>query len=275
MSGRVSRPEGASFAVPVVSEEADRAARSRLAELERRYERDARRALQSAPRERGVPDDPGIMGVVLSDKLPRTPPVGVIADAAAWRDRNASAGRLPPVTVVLSGTAGCGKSSAGAAFAARIDGGLYVTAADVGALSDSDWSGNAELRRRWETAPFLFVDDLGVEWSRHSARRIMTLQHLRHNRALFTVYSTNLNYDQFDKGFLNTTDPNVRDRIMSRLDVGQAKGGDPNADGFPWWWEIKVDGDFRDHRVNVRKKYPEMRWVFSRRSWALIGEYSP
>jgi len=189
---------------------------------------------------REVPPD--IRDTILRPVVPRTPALGVLVQAAAWRE--ARGGRCG-VLIVLAGSTGTGKSVAGGYFvAAWPSSALYVTAATVGALPDTEWQENHTLRRKWETVDLLVLDELGVEWSQKGARRVLTLMMQRYTHGRMTVCSTNLTSGEFERGYLEQ-DAHARARLMSRMEHHQARGG--REGGLPWWWETGAKGlDYRD-----------------------------
>lgn len=211
--------------------------------LAERSRTEARKALRENMERRGVPHD--MWRVLMASALPKTPALGVLARATAWREGRSMSGSREGMLVILSGHAGSGKSVAGGAVVSLWPRtALYVTAATVGALPDTDWSENHTTRQRWEQVDFLFLDEIGVEWSARGARRVLTLLMQRYNSGRFTACSTNQTEDEFIATYLNQ-DPHMRSRLESRLDMRQARNG--AQDGFPWWWGLNPRwGDFRD-----------------------------
>ena len=228
--------------------------------LARRAQEQALSRLRTDMQRRGVPQT-AEMAIILRPTLRITPAFKVLENADRWREANIVDGRRPGAVVFLApnvvkpakgspcehGGYGAGKSIAGGAYVTRHPSAIYVTAWDIAALPDSDWSDYRELRRRWEQVEFLYIDEIGVEWSQFSARsekRLMGLIHTRYNAGLFTAGSTNWTYERFERAYFAQDD--VLGRFMSRLeneqfrmDVNGTKGG------LRWWNMLNVPYDLR------------------------------
>jgi hypothetical protein len=220
---------------------------ARLAQT-RAWEAEQRRlALLAACTARGVPGHPDVRAVVL-DEAPRPTAALQALDAAlAWRAANRRPGvGAPPVTLVLAGPPGNGKTTAGARLVARWPGtARRVLARAVGSLADNDWSENREAREVLARVGCLFVDEAGLEESARAGARVAVLLAERHDNAAVTVVATNLDAADFTARYLSEGAA-ASDRLISRLSREQNRDG--AAGGLPWWWELPA-ADLRDPAV--------------------------
>ena len=149
-----------------------------------------------------------------------------------------------PITLVLSGTPGSGKTCAACWGLLNHPGSaLFVIAQAIAAHPDNGWSENATTWERWRDVRMLAIDELGDErGGEGSNASFEALFAERHNRGYFTVATTNLDADTFSARY-------VGGRVYSRLQHEQARDGMTPAEslalgGFPWWVEVG-DPDLR------------------------------
>lgn len=179
---------------------------------------------------------------VASNLLP-TPTTAMVWCKRAIELREHS--RRTPLTLVLSGVPGCGKTCAAAwALVNHPGGGLFVPAQVVASCPDTGWSDNASRWDAWRTAKMLVVDEMGDERGTDASNAaIAALFAERHNRGLATLATTNLQGDAFAVRYVGGG------RLYSRLQHEQARGVfDPEQTlamgGFPWWIDVP-EGDLR------------------------------
>lgn len=178
---------------------------------------------------RGVPQHPGLRAVVLATHVERpSPALLVLERALRWRAETRSPGAAPhPLTVVLAGAPGVGKSSAAARLVARwTRPARFTRAREVAALA----SWESVERNRLGSAPLLAIDEAGLEEGDRAGARIGGLLCERADQPLVTVVVTNLDGEAFRARY-------VDDRLASRLASQEALG-------CGWWEEIGGD-DFR------------------------------
>lgn len=188
---------------------------------------------------RGVPGHPALRALCAAAgaELAPTEAMAAMRTALAWRAGRADRYGAPPVTLVLAGRPGNGKTAALARFVARAThGAAYVLGRTVATTAENDWSENREARERFATLPFLAIDELGLEGSDKAGPRVAALLSERHDRGLATLCATNLDCDAFVARY-------VTDRVVSRLANEQGAAG--GAGGLPWWWDLP-DRDLRE-----------------------------
>ena len=191
---------------------------------------------------RGVPADPKVRAVALSDKPHETPALFWVQEGNRWRQTH----RGSPLVQVLSGPAGTGKTAGCCWLVRRTYGACCVYASRVTSTPENAWPDNQNLWKRWRTAPLLLIAELGDE--RGDAGVISSLIGERYNDARATLCTTNLSRADFERRYLT-------ERLRSRLQNAQAQGleglGTLVARGCPWWIDTGTD-DLRDPQVALR-----------------------
>lgn len=190
------------------AEERRRAAEAERRSAERREDRQRRADLAGVPRLAELRD------AILVDR-PRSTPA-LLAAHVAWTWR---AAREVGQTTIFGGPPGTGKSCACAYLAVRVRGSLWVPASALDLTPRSGFSECAEWWRRIESVSLLVLDDLGCE--RVDADLVSSLLVTRHDRALWTVASTNLDERGVAARYL--AGPSG-DRLADRLRGQKARG---------------------------------------------------
>lgn len=205
--------------------------RERLAAMERAR---VMRELHALADDRGVPAHPAIRRVVVAERAPTVEAMEIVEEALRWQQAQRRAGeRPPPVTVVLTGPPGCGKTTTLSRYVARWPTtGRYVLAREIAVLPENDWGENKAERRRLATVPMLGIDEAGLEESDRAGARLGALMAERLDGPRVTIIATNLGADEFYGRYMN-------DRLRSRLDVEQGKRG------CAWWRDLSAV-DYRD-----------------------------
>lgn len=204
--------------------------RARLAAMEHaRRARDLRRAAAA----RGVPEHPGILSVILAERPLPTGAWRAVEDAFAWRQRQTRPGfPSPPVTLVLAGKPGRGKSATLARMVATSRSAFFCTARDIATLPESGWSEHTATRRHFISVRLLAIDEAGLEEAARAGARMEAILSERINNGLATLISTNMSFEDFSARYMN-------DRLLSRL------GSEQSERGQPWWADCMGD-DLRD-----------------------------
>lgn len=217
------------------------AERARLARIDRERRL---RELRRVATQRGIPDHPGIMAVIVAERPLPTAAWSAVVEAFAWRQRATRPGfGAPPLTLVLAGGPGVGKSAALARAVATARAGLYVSARDVATLPESGWSEHAAARQALVTARVLAIDEAGMEEASRAGARMEAILAERVNRALATLVSTNLGLEEFVARYMTP-------RLSSRL--SEEQGGR----GQTWW--VDCDGmDLRSPAALVEAGWTE------------------
>lgn len=174
----------------------------RLAELEADRAKRERAARRRHVDGSGISVDDAALDLIVRGELDDTVRAYRIVDA--WIDvhegrRQARAGRGPGRWLVLSGTVGCGKTTAAAWAIARL-GGLHAFAALLADAKTSRWAPDRELYARCVNARLLVVDDVGAGGDPDRERAM--LEHVldaRQRAPALTVLTTNLERAEFDK----------------------------------------------------------------------------
>lgn len=199
---------------------------ARRAELARMEALRVLRELSLRADARNVPAHPALRAVALAPQVERpTTALIAIERALSWRASTRRPGTAPhPLTVVLSGPPGVGKSTAAARVVTRWSRpARFVRAREVAALA----SWESVERNRLGSVPLLAVDEAGLEEGDRAGARIAGLLCERADQPFVTIVVTNLDAAAFRARY-------VDDRLASRLASQEALG-------CGWWEEIGGD----------------------------------
>lgn len=219
--------------------------------LERRarHEADQRRArLELTLQARGVPRDANVRAAVRLDAPAATAPLLDAMAGLRWRHaRRLPTGESPGLVLILQGPVGCGKTVAGAWVAARWPrDALFLTAEDLGAVPDSDWSTHVEDRSRWRRVDLLVLDDVGAERDGRATSRVASrcgpLLLARYNDGKATIITTNRDVQSFCELYLATDEPGEvpgNARLADRLSAAQ------QGAGCAYWYQYQGAESYR------------------------------
>lgn len=212
----------------------DPTARARRERLEAMHRDRQRRELFGLADDRGVPAHPAIRAVVAADRPPLVEAFGVVEDALAWRQEQRRPGYAPPpLTLVLAGPPGCGKTTTLARIVARWPtSARYTLAREVATIPENAWEGNKLEWRALASIPLLAIDEAGLEESDRAGARLGALLAERIDGPRVTLIATNLGAEAFSVRYMNG-------RLHSRLSVEQGRRG------CPWWRDLEPV-DYRD-----------------------------
>lgn len=192
------------------------------------------RELHALADDRGVPAHPAIRRVVTAENAPIVEAMEIVEEALRWQQAQRRAGeRPPPVTIVLTGPPGCGKTTTLSRHVARWPTpARYVLAREIAVLPENDWGDNKLERRRLASVSLLGIDEAGLEESDRAGARLGALLAERRDGPHVTLIATNLGADEFFGRYVNA-------RLISRLDVEQGRRGCA-------WWRDLTPVDYRD-----------------------------
>lgn len=225
-------------------EGAEEIALQEVEDARRKVEDDAReasekhRTLMELCDERGIPRHPGARGVAIATTPTVTAAMRAIARARVWRRTQTVPGLSPPpVTLVLAGPPGCGKTSAASRSVVMCrSNAKRILAREIAVLPENDWSENVAARSVLATIALLVIDEAGLEESARAGARVGALIAERTDNACVTIVCTNLDAETFVARYIG-------DRLVSRLSVEQGMRGRPG--GLSWWVDLP-DSDLRD-----------------------------
>lgn len=198
---------------------------------------------------RGVPRDANVRAAVRRDAAAATAPLLDAVAGLRWRrGRRLPSGESPGLVLILQGPPGCGKSTAGAWVAARWPrDALFLTAEELGAVPDTDWSTHVDARERWRRVDLLILDDVGAERDGRATSRVASrcgpLLLARYNEGRATLVTTNRDAEAFCDGYLATDEPDAttpgNGRLADRLRAAQ------QGAGCPYWYQYQGAESYR------------------------------
>lgn len=205
--------------------------------------------LEVALQARGVPRDACVRAAVRRDAAAATAPLLDALDALRWRrGRRLPTGESPGMVLILQGPPGCGKSTAGAWIAARWPrDAQFLTAEELGAVPDTDWSTHVDARDRWRRVDLLILDDVGAERDGRATSRVAgrcgPLLLARYNDGRATVVTTNRDAEAFCDVYLATDEPDATTPGNGRL-ADRLRGAQQGA-GCPYWRQYQSAESYR------------------------------
>jgi hypothetical protein len=229
--------------------------RRQAQEMAQRREASLDAAVRKNLRERSIPSKREIREAVLARSAPMTEPYKTLIKGLWWREqRRLPTGEAPGLLLAMAGNNGCGKTSAGCWVVARWPKtALWVSAEELGAASDNDWSAFVQARARWTEVDLLFVDDLGMEKAPKSKARVIerfgTLVLTRYDLGRATVAATNMTMASFCEAYLATDEEYLRGdgtRVRGNARLTSRLSKEQHAGGCPYWYEFVGAPDYRD-----------------------------
>ena len=212
-----------------------------------RHQREQRAArLELSLQARAVPRDAATRAAVRREPVPATAPLLDVLAGLRWRhSMRLRSGESPGLVLVCQGPPGCGKSVAAAWVTARWRrDALFLTAEELAAVPDSDWSTHVDARERWRTVDLLTLDDVGAERDGRAAARVASrcgpLLLARYNEGRATLITTNRDARSFCEVYLATDEPGeTPGRLASRLREAQ------QGAGCPYWYQYQCAESYR------------------------------
>jgi DNA replication protein DnaC len=177
---------------------------------------------------RGCPSHRPTMLAVMKAKL--TPAMQAVRNALTWYNQHRQGPLTTGAMLILCGSNGAGKTTAGTYAVATWRGSArFVTADYIAGLPDSDYGEYVKLRDELLTYELLTIDECGVEVSNRAGRRVWSILLKRYNAGKLTLVTTNLSRDAFIQRYMATIDeekkPVPDERVRSRLNNEQRKAG--------------------------------------------------